>query len=85
MSAVLGGVLGATSRAGGAAGGGAGGGGHRGGGGGGGAGTSYRILGSSTAQEILHLTNQLANGGLHGATRLLLAGNAERSGNVHES
>ena len=80
MSTVLGGVLGATSRAGGAGGG--GGGGHRGGGGGGGggggAGTSYRILGSSTAQEILHLTNQLANGGLHGATRLLLAGNAER-------
>ena len=76
MSTVLGGVFGGGgggggNRAGGASGGG-GGGAHRGGG------TGYRILGSNAAQEILHLTNQLANGGIsgiHGATRLLLAGN----------
>ena len=83
MSTLLGGVFGgggAASRAGGASGGASGA--HRGGagGGGGGGGTGYRILGSNTAQEILHLTNQLANGGLSGiggATRLLLAGNAD--------
>ena len=78
MSTLLGGVFGGggASRAGGASGGASGA--HRGGGGGGG--TGYRVLGSNTAQEILHLTNQLANGGLSGiggATRLLLAGNAD--------
>ena len=72
MSTVLGGVFGGGGAAATRTGGASGATGHRAGG------TGYRILGSNAAQEILHLTNQLANGGIsgiHGATRLLLSGN----------